>query len=137
VAESDMFEARRDRRFSSFIPFNADHNEESLLDGLWQYSQRNLTYENDILRAVQGILKSFESINIYSLWSVPEFELAERTSQGVPDVDRKSLLLGLTWLVCHMDSQVLVERIERREGFPTWSWVGWQGTVSWSTSSQR
>lgn len=83
-----MFEARPDRRFSSYIPFKADHDEESLLDAPWQYSQRNLTYEKDILKAVQGIVESLESIDIYSLWGVPEFELAERTSQGVPVIGR-------------------------------------------------
>lgn len=106
------------------------------MDALWQYSQRNLTYEKDILRAVQGSLKSFESIDIHSLWGVPEFELAERTSQGVPDVDRKTLLLGLTWLICRTDSQVVVERIQKREGLLSWNWVGWKGTVSWSGASQ-
>jgi hypothetical protein len=37
------------------------------------------------------------------------------------------LLVGLCW--------VLEKSAERRSGFPSWSWNGWQSTVTWSVDS--
>ena len=73
---------------------------------LQQYSSRRLRYDADILNAFAGISQFFSAVTasdmIYGL--LPEF---------------------LDWCVLWTSQTVL----ERRSGFPSWSWIGWKGPV--------
>jgi hypothetical protein len=64
------------------------------------YSQRELTFEADVIRAFGGILRSVEAEYGCALWGIPQYLLSK----------------GLSW---YPD----VPRTSRREGFPSWSWA--------------
>ncbi|CAN9171960.1 unnamed protein product [Alternaria alternata] len=68
------------------------------------YSKRKMTFEADVIRAFAGILRSVEAEHGYAIWGIPQHHL----------------LQGLLWY--HSKHQMN----SRREGFPSWSWVGWR-----------
>jgi hypothetical protein len=77
-----------------------------------EYCHRQLSYPHDILNAFQGVLRAFEAQ-----------DPPVRHHFGVPLLSRhdsyySSFVIGLCW--DSMDSHG-----RRREGFPSWSWVGW------------
>jgi hypothetical protein len=87
------------------------------LSDLWQtvvgeLSNRNISYESDILFAGAGIFHLLEEIfGVQSLWGIPESRLED----------------FLFWSPIHSGT------LRRRKGdFPTWSWSGWVGEVSWT-----
>ncbi len=71
-----------------------------------EYSRRQFTFQKDALNACLGILKSFESHRFFKsgfFWAIP--------------VDYMQNAL-LWWHGFEVD---------RRDGFPSWSWLGWKG----------
>ena len=70
------------------------------------YSLRKMTFEADVIRAFRGILRSVEAQHGRAIWGIPQYHF----------------LRGLSWYhdVHQMDL--------RREGFPSWSWVGWRSS---------
>jgi hypothetical protein len=71
------------------------------------YTQRQLSFESDSMRAFSGILKSIESEYEPAHWGVPEYYLAR----------------GITW------SQSQHKLGYRRPQFPSWSWASWRGNT--------
>jgi hypothetical protein len=72
------------------------------------YSRRQLSFEMDVLRAFSGVLKSVEADFGPSVWGVPSHEFTR----------------GMTW--AHTEHHLSL----RRDGFPSWSWVGWRGNTA-------
>jgi hypothetical protein len=68
------------------------------------YSQREMTFEADVIRAFGGILKSVEEEHGFAIWGIPQYQF----------------LRGLSWY--HQWPRMN----SRRRGFPSWSWVGWR-----------
>ncbi|KAI1414811.1 HET-domain-containing protein [Hypoxylon sp. FL1857] len=99
------------------------------------YSERQLTYESDYLNAFLGILGYMAETNpaLYHLSGVPIFPPVryDRHKKGsYTRIDRSydgGLMIGMTWKV---------KDGERRRGLdlPSWSWVGWKGTIGWPCS---
>jgi len=88
------------------------------------YSQRDLTYDSDVLNGISGIFRAFEQLYtpIYQLRGIPF--LPDQYSN--PERKRtRQFALGLCW-------QHKTE-VQRREGFPSWSWTGWKGVVTWGS----
>jgi hypothetical protein len=87
------------------------------LSDLWQtvigeLSGRNLSYESDILFAGAGMFALLEEIfGAQSLWGIPESRMED----------------FLFWSPMHPGT---LKR--RKDNFPTWSWSGWVGEVSWT-----
>ncbi|KAI3325241.1 hypothetical protein HD806DRAFT_533834 [Xylariaceae sp. AK1471] len=71
------------------------------------YTQRQLSFESDSIRAFSGILNSLESEYGPAHWGVPEYYFAR----------------GITW------SQSQHKLGYRRPQFPSWSWAGWRGNT--------
>lgn len=87
------------------------------LSDLWQtivgeLSDRNISYESDILFAGAGMFGLLEEIfGVQSLWGIPESRME----------------IFLFW------SPMRPGTLRRRRGdFPTWSWSGWVGEVFWA-----
>ncbi|KAJ5546938.1 HET-domain-containing protein [Penicillium frequentans] len=73
------------------------------------YTLRQTTYKSDAIRAMEGLL------HIFQLSFKSEF------ISGLP----KSLLdVALLWRA--------TRQLKRREGFPSWSWAGWEGQVTYN-----
>ncbi|KAI1383102.1 HET-domain-containing protein [Hypoxylon trugodes] len=97
-----------------------------------EYSQRNLTYEGDYLDGFLGILGSLAEAKypIRHLFGVPIFPsvACDDSEPCVSAIKHKScgcrLMMGMNW--------GLENGARRRgHGFPSWSWVGWSGSVTW------
>lgn len=84
-----------------------------------EYTQRSLSYQEDIMNAMLGIFEKYVGLKwsgstFWHIFGIPGF-------LDKPDGDRNTFsLVNLTW--------ELPNPRKRREGFPSWSWVGWEGT---------
>lgn len=77
------------------------------------YSQRQLSNPNDVVEAMMGILNKF---NV-----TPNIEAHGMIGEH--------LELDLLWVACKGTS------LQRRKGFPSWSWAGWIGPVVYETTT--
>jgi hypothetical protein len=94
------------------------------------FSARQLSYESDTLNAFTGIAQSLklglEDNQVFHLWGIP-FVL-ERSynigTEGLRVVNVKSFVQALQRCSRHSNAKPT-----RREGFPSWPWSGWTGSV--------
>ena len=101
-----------------------------LYNRISEYSERSLTHDSDILNGILGIFRAFEkiSVSMRHIWGIPfpketshlnETKKFNQKSKRVWPIFSESLRWGL-------------ERPSRRRpGFPSWSWTGWYGKVTW------
>lgn len=90
--------------------------DETMIYALVQiYSERELTYDADMLNAFDGVLGDFEQREppVRSYWGIP---LLFNTSGYLDE-----MLFGLCWNHTLQDGKP-----NRRPGFPSWSWAGWR-----------
>lgn len=78
---------------------------------LLYYTRRKLSFQNDVLRAAQGMLRKFSALSGHQCF------------EGLPAPLDRSLLF-------HSRSDVDDPIFGRREGFPSYSWTGWK-SVPW------
>ncbi|PWY88863.1 hypothetical protein BO94DRAFT_574865 [Aspergillus sclerotioniger CBS 115572] len=95
------------------------------------YTRRTLTYDSDILDAFSGISSILMRDNPMHGW--------EELYSGLP---RREFLYSLLW----SPIETPVRRPPRRadlieESFPSWSWIGWKGLISyqpvWAWSNMK
>ncbi|KAI1780913.1 heterokaryon incompatibility protein-domain-containing protein [Hypoxylon cercidicola] len=99
--------------FTGNAAYTPSHEPQSLLDHITEYTRRQLSYEVDSLDAFKGVLASYETDKrspIRHLW-------------GIPVQGESGPFFSLLWY--HKSVAT------RRSGFPSWSWAGWAGGVSW------
>jgi hypothetical protein len=80
------------------------------------YSQRKLSHDADALKAIRSALESqsLENHNVHHIWGIP----LEYNSQSPT-----SSVIALNW--CHYQPG------RRRNGFPSWSMLGWEDSIQW------
>lgn len=99
------------------------------LDCVYFYNGRQLSFESDSLLAFRGILHFFGTaqLQLYHCWAVPS------TDPGAPHMSPSIIFAKhLRW------SPII--NVKRRHDFPSWSWLGWAGQVSFppqDTSSRK
>lgn len=82
------------------------------------YTTRSLSHESDILRAAQGMLHRYSSLNKKDL------------IEGLPGpLDQSLLFSKYDPLVRSVNSLSL-----RRDGFPSYSWTGWRSVAHWDVA---
>ncbi|KAF2443156.1 HET-domain-containing protein [Karstenula rhodostoma CBS 690.94] len=95
-----------------------------------EYSARRLSHPSDILNGVLGIFRAFEKM-INPMCHVHGIPFAKTT----PAPGGTSLMTtnSKRALPCFAESLRwdLHAPSLRREGFPSWSWTGWYGSVTW------
>jgi hypothetical protein len=98
-------------------------NVERVFHFIEEFSAKSLTYETDSLRAFAGILGHLRISNppIWHLWGVP----MQEDSSFTEDYFRR----GLLWR--HSEAAITTGKVQRRLDFPSWSWAGWAGQVSY------
>ncbi|OCK97834.1 HET-domain-containing protein [Cenococcum geophilum 1.58] len=110
-----------------------------LTSHIQKYSEKALTYQSDILRGMLGIFRAFEKFSypIHHILGVPiefDMDLTYWKQQGAiykqyrayPWKLSASFARGLCWS--------LQSPAPRRDGFPSWSWTGWAGSLrEWLT----
>src|SRR6202043_667559 len=94
------------------------------------YSSRDLAFDSDALNAFTGIMKQFETSKhpILQLLGIPYLH------PDLPDTQTQEHLnyavAGFCWRhthCCWSDPP----KARRRYGFPSWTWAGWVGAISW------
>lgn len=109
-----------------------------LFDLLAVYTTRQLSLPSDTLNAMLGILNLLSQKRekpIYHICGVPILRLNDKKSRISADhnvataVGLGGFLDGLRWR--------LQEPAQRRHGFPSWSWTGWQGVVAGMNKDSR
>ncbi|RDW63367.1 hypothetical protein BP6252_10912 [Coleophoma cylindrospora] len=90
-----------------------------------EYSGRELRYDLDSLDALIGVTRKFEEVRhpYLHIWGIPY-----PSSLGFREVCNY-LVDGLSW-VHTRDCWDSTAAPRRRAGFPSWSWAGWAGKVS-------
>jgi hypothetical protein len=100
-----------------------------------QYTERNLTYEIDVLRGLKGVLNAFAEQGVYSFWGVPANGMGMLHPAEVVKEEEAEFIFRLIW---YIENSVFPKSpavyCERRQGFPSWSWCGWKGAVSHTRS---
>lgn len=96
-----------------------------------EYSRRMLTYESDALSAFSGILHALEQgkQRLYHLWAI---EIKLCVGSTCRTTGRQSHCtcppaMSLLW-----DHKQGYDLSYRRHDYPSWSWLGWQGPVTFS-----
>jgi hypothetical protein len=105
-----------------------------------KYTDRKLSYECDSLGAVQSILDRFahEMHSIEHICGVPFIPNDDITYLYKPDTHNEeyeytfNFFYGLLWTHGSMERPT-----KRRKHFPSWSWAGWEGSVSWLIHDTR
>ncbi|OIW30198.1 HET-domain-containing protein [Coniochaeta ligniaria NRRL 30616] len=111
------------RSFRRVFPENGIGQEAGdIVRRLEDYVPRKLTYDADILNAVLGIFRRYESKNVYHIWGIPFF--AGQEPQERKQMDH-SFATALGWDASFEEPISFQEPAARREGFPAWSWAGW------------
>ncbi|KAF4419990.1 hypothetical protein F53441_14408 [Fusarium austroafricanum] len=106
---SDPFKCQR----LHYIPEN--HNTEAVYWLAADFSDRNITFQNDTLNAFLGILNLFQDAypdSFRHIWGQP---IPYNANHSIGDVVVFALIWGLR------------QGAKRRPEFPSWSWVGWKG----------
>jgi hypothetical protein len=104
----------------------APHN---ILDHIVEYSKRDLSYPRDVLHAMMGIFRSYETTfgreNVTHHWGLPLL-LRKPLAIKVQLPWTAKLLYALSW--AH------VAPMRHRAEFPAWTWAGWLGGVHFPKS---
>lgn len=119
------FAQRRNLEWSPLPIWRHDIRPADLYTMLTRISSWILTYPSDVLNAFAGLRDKCTSLNpaVYHHWGVPLLS-------GEPSL-MVSLVCGLLWTGLER-SEVFPQKVRRRRGFPSWSWVGWENQgVSW------
>lgn len=94
-----------------------------------RYSSRNLTYDYDSINAFRGVLRTTK--NFLHTWGIP-YAYPDNGGQYEFNANCYNSLLdlgyGLSW-THGTERRTSIPR--RRRDFPSWSWIGWEGTVHW------
>ncbi|KAI6767475.1 hypothetical protein HG530_005484 [Fusarium avenaceum] len=81
-----------------------------------EYSKRELSYASDAVAAMMGILNKFNDSSAKPV---------NIETHGIPS---DQLEKGLLWMPLNDTS------LQRRSGFPSWSWAGWAGSVAYEVT---
>ncbi|KAM0432198.1 hypothetical protein ACHAPT_004733 [Fusarium lateritium] len=95
----------------------------SIWSHISEYTERRLTNDYDILNAMLGIMQVAAERDppIHHLCGVPV--VSERDPMAPDNTRAPTLLEAFAHGFCWESSST------RREGFPSWSWIGWRGKV--------
>ncbi|KAF2663664.1 HET-domain-containing protein [Microthyrium microscopicum] len=80
-----------------------------------QYTCRRLSYDQDILNALHGMFTRVSLRTKVEFWSA---------------IPVRNMAFALCW--AKVSDEDSLGRLERREGFPSWSWCGWKGQVTYA-----
>ncbi|SPJ88048.1 uncharacterized protein FTOL_12517 [Fusarium torulosum] len=84
-----------------------------------EYSKRDLSYSSDAVAAMMGILTKFNDSS------------AKPVTIEAHGILSDQLEKGLLWMPLNDTS------LQRRNGFPSWSWAGWSGSVAYEIAHDQ
>jgi hypothetical protein len=123
---------------------------ESVMGSIAQYSIRELTVQSDIFNAILGIFGVYESHKypVHQVWGLPvaksaklrrvpsisppepsasgySSNFAPATGKWFSDDEPKKWIQRILCALCWSSE----EPCTRRDGYPSWSWIGWIGKI--------
>jgi hypothetical protein len=121
------------RYLQKLIEKSKSPNLQSFEYNVLQYSARHLSYDSDALNAFRGILR--DTNTILHTWGVPcgypgyedQFQSGGAFYKSTLDIG-----YGMSW-THGTDPEISLPR--RRSEYPSWSWLGWKGAVTWLVPS--
>lgn len=115
-------------RFGNDIMNGASNvgNPWQLLRHIETYSKRQLTYHSDIIRGMQGIFEA----------AICEGKIGSRHFWGLP-MQLNLSLENDNWCFYRNMFWVHTECSERQPNFPSWSWTGWKGAVTFGIDDYK
>ncbi|KAF5620275.1 hypothetical protein F52700_11597 [Fusarium sp. NRRL 52700] len=108
------------------------------------YSKRELSYDSDVLRAMEGVFGFYAQLqpSVEQYWGLTLRWIGCKISiQGSEDYDLArskhddivgALLWAMLWEPSWSKIQDIQTGLVKRSGFPTWSWAAWKVEVRWS-----
>lgn len=102
---------------------------------LKQYSARALSFDADALNAIIGALNSYAKYGVQHIWGVPWKRSSADYSPGLKEFlstshsVRRDIDIALLWN--HEKPSI------RRNGFPSWSPLGWKTPIEWYWQNRR
>ncbi|KIL93970.1 hypothetical protein FAVG1_02532 [Fusarium avenaceum] len=133
-----------------FFERMADENSDSqpylprggrFMQDLKAYSKRELTYDFDVLRAMDGVSGFYAQLepSVEQYWGLPLRWVGcvipseyYRTARLKHDDVVGAFLWAMLWKPAWSEVQSTKTGLAKRSGFPTWSWSGWKVEVTWS-----
>jgi hypothetical protein len=104
------------------------------------YSKRELTYDSDILRAMEGVFSFYTQLelSVEQYWGLPPRWVGCQNSVDDYHTARlkhddvvSALLWTMLWGPAWTEAQNIKTGLAKRSGFRTWSWSGWKVQVRW------
>jgi hypothetical protein len=99
-----------------------------------RYTKSQLSHQSDALAAMQGIFKRYSKYDnpVLEYWGIPMASSAFIRGNNRPHSDflhanaQAVFGFGLLWYPYGPE-----QAVQRRIGFPSWSWAGWNTPVGW------
>lgn len=123
-------------KHSMFESMNCGNDSEAIFDIISSYSTRSLSFTNDRLNGLQGLLNALaaEDQPAYHVQGVPIISKSRdyqacgprRTMPKWPL--ETAFMVGMTWSV--------KPQLRPDTEFPSWSWLAWSGQVRWPTTNE-
>jgi hypothetical protein len=107
-------------------------NAHTVMKALEAYSTRKLSFQQDALNAVSGILKLFAKHGVHHIWGAPCFFSG---NVYAPDLCTGNSWIDATHPTRGVELALLMDNFypcERRVGFPSWSPLGWSSPFQWT-----
>ncbi|KDR68569.1 hypothetical protein GALMADRAFT_256831 [Galerina marginata CBS 339.88] len=133
-------ETAESQKFTLVFPTRGIGSSAEFPSRLSEYLKRKLSYQSDILNAFLGILKAYQQReSFFHICGVPIWVSNSRETHGgvrlVSNTDATMAFnASLRWTTFSLYT------ITRREGFPSWSWTGWNSPsadLSWNFNRGR
>ncbi|RKL03978.1 hypothetical protein BFJ68_g6622 [Fusarium oxysporum] len=115
------------------------------MTNLEAYSKRELTYDSDVLRAMEGVFGFYAQLepSVEQCWGLPlqwvGCELSSLDEHNIYRIARSkhddvvgALLWAMLWEPAWSEIHILKTGFAKRNGFPTWPWSGWKVGVRWN-----
>ncbi|RDL38482.1 uncharacterized protein BP5553_02822 [Venustampulla echinocandica] len=110
---------------------------ETFFSHLIDYMKRDLSHQSDAYNAIRGILQAFKRMGTPTFGCLPLRVMGQRGK--IEDLSSHMLLAtSLSWSIENDASYRWTRALERRPGFPSWTWLGWMkapSSTAWDYSS--
>jgi len=93
-----------------------------------QYTSRDLTYDSDALNAINAVLIEFQTRGCKLLHGIPRWLDDSNLRTEKARYKNYHFNYGLCWIHGFGPHN---HHPRRRPEFPSWSWAGWTGNVTW------
>ncbi|KAH7175045.1 uncharacterized protein B0J16DRAFT_388872 [Fusarium flagelliforme] len=110
------------------------------------FSEREMTYDSDVLRAMDGVFSFYAQLQppVEQYWGLPlrwvgcaisafdQEDAIHSTARSKHHDVVGAFLWAMLWEPEWRNTEVIETGLNKRNGFPTWSWCAWKSEVRWN-----